>query len=184
MNTAASFIARLLQRAAPAAEATAPTARAGQSSPAPAPATPALQGLGPDLVLEEQLSTAHLLALYKRAFMDVQSVEGRDRLRVATESGVRLLVGVDASRRLVFFSAYFGLKEHAALADKLAFAHRANDKLVLARYTVLDDTTLYADYQLPYEGGLPAALLVGLTRRLGSTMAQAMADLDSDQVLG
>lgn len=168
------LIARLLKRASASSN--------NSMTPAPAPALPAMAH--EDFLHEEQITNAKLLALYKRAFMDVQSLAVGDRLAVMTESRVRLLVQVDAERRLIFFTAYFGLRADASLSDKLALAHRANDKLVLARYTVLDDTTLYADYQLPYEGGLPAALVVGLTRRLGQVMRQAVSEQDESGVAG
>lgn len=52
------------------------------------------------------------------------------------------------------------------------------------RASLSDDTTLMADYHLPYVGVLSIAQLVHLARRLPNVIGQALGEFDTDRLLG
>lgn len=166
-----SLLARLIPQLASApSEAKAPSAE--RSAPASART---------DLLFDEEITNERLLAVFRQAYLEVESAaEGR---LCITVDGIRILVKADPKYKMIFFSAYFGLKADAPLMDKLAFANRANDRMVLARFSVLNDTTLFIDYQLSVRDGTSAAAIVHLVQRLPRVMLEAIGGLDSDKVV-
>jgi putative sensory transduction regulator len=179
-----SILSRLMPFfAAPAAaDSEAPPSAAASAAPSEAkPVRPTAAQM--DFLLEEEIDDARLLALFRQAFVEVQSV-AQGRLRVVGDNGVKMMVKADPECRVIFFSAWFGLKADSPMSAKLAFVNRANERFMFVRCSVTDESTLLIDYHLPYTGGLPATLVVNMVRRLPRVMAQAIAEQDIDHVVG
>lgn len=176
-----SLISRLFSRpdapagAAPAAAAPAAVPMAATAAPAP--------GLVGDFLFEEQVNAGKLLSLFRQAFLEVE-VAGEERLRLRAETGMRLSAFVDRERKLIAFCATYSLSAEAPMADKIAFANRVNDRLILVRFAISDATTLCIDYQLPFDGGVASASVLGALRRLTRIANSALSELDTDRVLG
>lgn len=141
-----------------------------------------LRGRVGDYLSEEEVSNERLLTLFKQAFIQVECGDG-PYLRVTSENGVRLSVSVDKERRLISLAATFGLREEAALHEKLVLCNRVNDSVIFVRLSLSSRTTLCADHQLPFDGGITAAAIVAATRRLARITVQAIQEMDTDRVV-
>lgn len=95
---------------------------------------------------------------------------------LTTDSGMHLQLPVDEPRKLIGFIATYALQTEAPLADKLAFMNRVNDRVVVVRFSLLGEDTLYVDHQLPFDGGVTAAAVIGCARRMGRITPQAILD--------
>lgn len=175
------FLQRLIQRATAATGATTEPADAAQAATAQPDANAMVDlcastgALVPELLHEDEVSAPMLLRLFRQAYMPVESQPG-ERLLLTTDSGTRLQVAVDTGRRLVSFMVMYEMHPDAALADKLAFVNRVNDRVVFVRFSLLDDDMLHVDHQLPYDGGVTAAAVMGCVRRVGRIAPQAIAE--------
>jgi len=163
-----SFLQRLLAhpaREAPVTAVTAPTAL-----------TPWLPSHVGEFIREEDVSAGKLLSLFKQAFFAVEA-RPDDCLLVTAEGGMSLHVRVDTGRKLLMFSACFELQAAAPMEGKLAFVNVANDTVIFVRFSITDETTLYVDYHLPFNGGVTPAAVIAAVRHMGRVTPQAINEL-------
>lgn len=192
-----SLFARFLNRPVlqPAADAAAtvpaeaPADAAAPAAEAPAAAVPAAAaavvnpGLVSDFLFEDQVSTEKVLSLFRQAYFQVE-VMSEHRLRLVMDFGMRLSVTVDADRKLITYSTSYSLREDAPMEAKVAFVNRVNDGVIFVRFAVHDATTLWIDYQLPFDGGVASAAVIGALRRYARIAYQSIGQYDTDRVVG
>lgn len=173
-----SLLSRWLPRKAEAPAVVAAAAPADTHSPLAISPT----GLVGEFLCEDQIDTAKLLSLFRQAFLEVE-VASDTRLRVRAENGTRVSVAVDAKRQLIQFVIAYGLREDAPMLDKLALCNRVNDQVIFVRFSVSDPTTLCSDYNLPFDGGITTAAIMGTLRRMARITGQSIGEMDEDKLV-
>lgn len=135
-----------------------------------------------ELLLEDEIDNAVLLSILRQAYLKVESTQG-GRLRLTTDAGFKVYLNAHMDRSLITLAAWFALKAEKPMAEKLDFVNRANNQLILFRFAVADETTLYIEYQVSTDGGVTKASLVRLLRRMSNVIGQGLGPLDTGKVL-
>jgi hypothetical protein len=74
--------------------------------------------------------------------------------------GDRQFIKIDPERSIITFFVAFGLRSRVLDSDKLKFANKLNDELVLARFSVPRSDILWCEHQLLYDGGVTAFRII------------------------
>jgi len=114
--------------------------------------------------------------LFKQAFHPVEALTG-NRLLVTTDGGMRMQVVVDSTRKLLAFSATYAMQAAVPMDRKLAFVNRANERVIFVRFTIINDTTLYVDHHLPFNGGVTPAAVIASFRTMGRVTPHTINEL-------
>jgi hypothetical protein len=161
--------------AAPAlAQAPAQPARpAAQPAPRPAPAV--------EMVTEANLSRDGLKAAFDAAKL-ATSIDAAGNLMVRIgDTSVHVLPSKDVIRLV----AHFAFAPRATLMEKLDLANRINDGYIVVRAAVPADRIgdLNLDLYIVLGSGVSRANVVTSTRRFVDIVVEAIAALDSEQLL-
>lgn len=135
-----------------------------------------------DYWTEEQVTPQQLLALFRQAYMPVES-QPDDRLRVVLEGSGATTVAIIQDSQCIHFHSAYGFKEDATRIEKLELVNRMNDCVMMARFSVFKDDTLWADYMLPFNGGIAPAMIVATLRRINRIISGSITRMDSESNL-
>jgi hypothetical protein len=156
-----------------------PPARAKDSPPqaaARAPAQPPAPFtlVSAEVMAEGDVATANLTKLFEQAMFKT-SLDKDGDLVVHTD-GPRIIVMVVAGKKLLKFMCFYGFKASARQDAKLSFVNRLNDEFTFARFSVpsKNPNALVADYHMPFDGGIPAFLVVEAVRWLSRVVPGAI----------
>lgn len=135
-----------------------------------------------DFLAEEDVTTANLALIFKRAFFKASESEGD--LRVETDGPVTYL-GVDQERKLIKYSTIYRLTNDASRAEKIELANKANDCVIVVRCSIPEnnDDLLFIDYFLPFEEGIPMYLVVSTLRLFARVIPYALRKSGLNELL-
>lgn len=136
----------------------------------------------PEMLPADQITPETLLTVFRQAYLEVESLPDSSLMLTLAGDG-RVRVRVDAERKLLSFTAVYGLKEEAATLDKLELANRVNDGMVLVRLSVADDTTLVSDHYVRLDGVFTPRQLVEGVRHFAQTTRAAIQCMDTGNVV-
>lgn len=135
----------------------------------------------PKMIAEEHVSLANIEQILENAFLDCE-ITPDDLIRVKTD-GPTVLISINESNHLLRFCAYYGLREFAAMEDKLALANRINDGYILIRASIDDETTLSIDSYIVFKGGVLPVHIVTMLRLMGRVIPSALRESDAGDIL-
>jgi hypothetical protein len=173
--------------------------RAGTIAPNPAPAARPDRELLPsacahrkvertmpavlEVISNEELTSQKLHEIFRNAYMDAQlDADGDVRL---TLDGIKILVTVDQSRKLIHLISIFGVKPGATRQQVLELCNRINDRLILIRAAFpssLPSPAVMLDHYLVTEAGLTGVEIVDDVRRF-RTVISSVPPLNTEQIL-
>lgn len=133
------------------------------------------------LIPAEDISTARLAEIFQAAFISAKVDQDGD-LEVR-ENDITLYAKVDPDKQLISWFALWKLKEDESELKKLQMANRMNDKLIFARFSVPDATTLWCDHHQLFAGGVSAYALVQNYRLTSKVCRGAVASMDDDDLV-
>ncbi|HOQ98980.1 MAG TPA: YbjN domain-containing protein [Anaerolineae bacterium] len=116
------------------------------------------------VLAEGEVTVANLAQLFKRAFFKA-SINHDGDLVVQTD-GPRVLVSVDADKKLIKLMSVYGIQKAARLELKHALVNKMNDEFILCRFSIPEAATdlLVVDYYLPFEEGIPEFQIMSALR--------------------
>jgi hypothetical protein len=136
-----------------------------------------------EVISNEELTSQRLLDIFRNAYMDAQlDSDGDVRL---TLDGIKILVTVDQSRKLIHLISIFGVKPGATRQQVLELCNRINDRLILIRAafpSALPSPAVMLDHYLVTEAGLTGVEIVDDVRRF-RTVISSVPPLNTDQIL-
>ena len=132
---------------------------------------------------EEDVGLEALYQLFKDAYVRGELDDDGEMLRLHSEAGPVVSLEVDTERRLLKYTAIFGVKDFALEEHKHAFVNAMNDGVILARFCVPRADILMADYYLSYENGLPAYQIVHSLRIFARTVVAAIREYDQMELV-
>lgn len=118
------------------------------------------------LLQDHEITLERIESLFKAAFLRTEYDKDGDL--VIRDQGINTFVKIDSQRKMITFFSLWGLKERSPEIEKLKFANRLNDNLILVRFTVARPTTLWCDYAFMYEGGITSFQLINTYKRFMS----------------
>lgn len=133
------------------------------------------------MVSEVDVSIARIKAIFDAAFIECE-ISPDGILRVEIED-TRLLLHLHAERKFVQFVAFFGVRRYVDELDKLRLVNCLNDGFIILRWALTDETTLMADYFLPYNGGVQPLHIVSVARTLSKLMPHALRECDTGDIV-
>ena len=136
-----------------------------------------------EVISNEELSGQKLLEIFKNAYMDAElDSDGDVRL---TLDGIKVLITMDQSRKLIHFISIFGVKPGANRQQILELCNRINDRLILIRAaypSALPSPAVMLDHYLVTEAGITGVELVDDVRRF-RTVISSVPPLNTDGIL-
>lgn len=136
-----------------------------------------------EVISNEELSGHKLLEIFKNAYMDAElDSDGDVRL---TLDGIKVLVTMDQSRKLIHLISIFGVKPGASRQQLLELCNRINDRLILIRAaypSALPSPALMLDHYLVTEAGVTAVEIIDDVRRF-RTVIGSVPPLNTDGIL-
>lgn len=133
-----------------------------------------------EILAESEVTKENIAGLCKRAFMSTSFDKDGD-LVVQTD-GPRVVVMVDADKKLIKYLALYGVKKSSPLELKHAFVNKMTDTVIFGRFSIPDrrPDVLVADYFLPYEEGVPAFQIVSALRLFARVVPAAIGACDDN----
>lgn len=136
-----------------------------------------------EVMRSEELSGPRLLEIFRGAYLDGElDSDGDVRL---TLDGIKVLVTVDVSRKLIHFISIFGVKPGAARQQVLELCNRINDRLILIRAaypSALPSPAVMLDHYVVTEAGVTAVEVVDDVRRF-RTVIGSVPPLNTEDIL-
>jgi len=136
-----------------------------------------------EVISNEELSGHKLLEIFKNAYMDAElDQDGDVRL---TLDGIKVLVTVDQSRKLIHFISIFGVKPSATRQQVLELCNRINDRLILIRAaypSALPSAAVMLDHYVVTEAGVTGVEIVDDARRF-RTVISSVPPLNTESIL-
>ena len=136
-----------------------------------------------EVIGSEELSGRRLLQIFRDAYIEAEfDSEGDVRL---TLDGIKVLVTVDVSRKLVHFISIFGVKPTATRQQVLELCNRINDRLILIRAaypSALPSPAVMLDHYVVTEAGVSAVEIVDDVRRF-RTVLGSVPPLNTEDIL-
>ena len=133
------------------------------------------------LLAEDTISTQSIYELFRSAFMRVELDDDGD-VRVHTENGPRIWVLVDDKRFHLRLLCSYRFDSEATEYQKMEFANKLNDSMVMVRFAV-DGDSLIVDYYLSYEEGILPYHIVSGVRRMSKIVTSAIAENDVQNII-
>lgn len=135
-----------------------------------------------DFLHEDDVTTAKLCGLFKRAYMKATLDGGQ--LSVDSD-GPRVLVEVEENHKLLKFMALYMMRDDAALESKFEFMNRLNSSVIFARFSIPGDHpgVLVADYYLPFEEGITSFQIVTSLRLFARVVPGAIQACDNEALV-
>ena len=136
-----------------------------------------------EVIGSEELSGRKLLEILREAYIEAEfDTEGDVRV---TLDGIKILVTVDVSRKLVHFISIFGVKPTATRQQVLELCNRINDRLILIRAaypSALPSPAVMLDHYVVTEAGVSAVEIVDDIRRF-RTVLGSVPPLNTEDIL-
>ncbi len=136
-----------------------------------------------EVIGSEELSGRKLLEILRDAYIEAEfDTEGDVRV---TLDGIKILVTVDVSRKLVHFISIFGVKPTATRQQVLELCNRINDRLILIRAaypSALPSPAVMLDHYVVTEAGVSAVEIVDDIRRF-RTVLGSVPPLNTEDIL-
>ncbi|HEX8550727.1 MAG TPA: YbjN domain-containing protein [Abditibacteriaceae bacterium] len=133
------------------------------------------------LLTEDAVSNESIFELFRSAFMRVELDDDGD-VRVHTENGPRIWVLVDSNRHHLRFLCSYRFDSEATEYQKMEFANKLNDTVVMVRFAI-DGDSLVVDYYLSYEEGILPYHIVAGVRRMSKIVTSAIAENDVQNIV-
>lgn len=137
--------------------------------------------------IEEKEVTLPLLEqLFKFAQYEA-SINDEGRLMVLAETA---LVAVDVisgdNQRFIRFTSMYKMRDGIELEQKIAFANRLNNQVILSRFSILDTDhdAMNIEYFLPFWGGINTYHIVAAFRMFVFVYTSVPSALDSENLIG
>ena len=131
-----------------------------------------------ELTNEAQIDLNWIAKILGDAYIDVDRSDP-GYLRVV-ENSVVVAIFHDDEKQQVTFLSLWDLKMGTE-NEKLAFANRLNREIVLVRFSITRDGSLYCDQQLQVKGGISARWLI-LTLKRFAEVCRGVASANRDTV--
>ncbi len=135
-----------------------------------------------DLIPREQVTARRIAEVFRGAFLDA-AVDKDGDVRVTEEGGYKVYFRIYGEQELLGVYALFRFKKGTSRRAQLELANTLNDQTLLVRYSVTGDGILYADYYLPYSGGVRADQLVRSYRWFLKALRAGLARYDTDDIV-
>lgn len=135
-----------------------------------------------DILSESDVTANQIRQLFRNAFMKAEIDEDGD-VRVHTDAGLKVIVSVDDSRKMLKYMAIYGLKEDAPDYEKHTFVNTLNDNVIFVRFSVPRTDILMADYFLSYEEGIPAYQIVNTARIFSRVVLGSVSEYDENDLV-
>ena len=103
-------------------------------------------------------------------------------LMIFDEHGHMVLVHVFEERGFILLTFRFELNEDTSMDEKLVFANKLNDELIMVRFCVTSETAMLCDTTLLFNSGLLTTALQEYISRFFSVIHDALA-LDEDNII-
>jgi hypothetical protein len=135
------------------------------------------------VIPESDVTIESIKQVFRGAYLDSEPLPDKPNVLRFTDGGVYVFITVDPEKKVVNFFSVWRIKENASPAQKLQLVNRWNDKLLLVRFSLTNDTGLWCDYQLPYEGGLKASQVLATYRIFLRVIEGAALTQDPDDLI-
>lgn len=136
-----------------------------------------------EVIRSDELSGPKLLEIFRSAYLDGElDSDGDVRL---TLDGIKVLVTVDVSRKLLHYLSIFGVKPGATRQQVLELCNRINDRLILIRAaypSALPSPAVMLDHYLVTEAGVTPVEIVDDVRRFRNVIG-SVPPLNTDDIL-
>ncbi len=148
---------------------------AQEAAPAARPAAPNAPIAAKDLTMDR------VFDVFQSAMLQCEKEESRITV---DQDGMKVLVAVDADKKVISYVALWSLKEKAPMFNKLRMANKMNDETLMVRFAVSDSTTLWCDFQVPYDRSVLPSDLVHWYRKFSEIVRWAVANKDPEDLIG
>lgn len=148
---------------------------AQEAAPAARPAAPNAPIAAKDLTMDR------IYDVFQNAMLQCEKEESRITI---DQDGMKVLVAVDADKKVVSYVALWSLKEKAPMFNKLRMANKMNDETLMVRFAVSDSTTLWCDFQVPFDRSVLPSDLVHWYRKFSEIVRWAVANKDPEDLIG
>ena len=129
----------------------------------------------------KEITTDRVFAVFQNAMIECEKDDKRITL---DENGMKVLVAVDADKKVISFVSLWSLKEKAPMFNKLRMANTMNDETLMVRFAVSDATTLWCDFQVPYDRSVLPSDLINWYRKFSEIVRWAVASKDPEDLIG
>jgi hypothetical protein len=134
-----------------------------------------------EILSETEVTIPNLAQVFKRAFFST-SIDSDGDLLVQSE-GPRIIVRIDAEKKLLVFMVMVRIKESAPESAKLSLVNNLNNKMVLARFGVPRADIMVSDCTLPFEEGIPTFQIVATLRLFARVVVGAVRAHDENNIV-
>ncbi len=132
------------------------------------------------MILPEEVTNARIKTIFDEAFMESDFTENGE-VRV-TEGGIKVLLSVDADRKLLRYLMLFGYRGGASPADQLELVNELNKNIIFMRAWSFGNGIAF-DYALPYDGGLPPKQVISAYNWLRKTALGGLQQYDRKNIV-
>jgi hypothetical protein len=136
-----------------------------------------------DVISNDELTKDKIAEIFRNAYMNPVVGDGSD-VRL-TLDGIKVIITVDQSRKILHVMSLFGGKPGTTRQQLLELCNRINDGLILIRAaypSALPTPTLMLDDYVVTEAGLTALEIVDEARRF-RTVISSVPPLDHEHIL-
>ena len=132
------------------------------------------------MILPEEVTNTRIKTIFDEAFMESDFTENGE-VRV-TEGGIKVLLSVDADRKLLRYLMLFGYRGGASPADQLELVNELNKNIIFMRAWSFGNGIAF-DYALPYDGGLPPKQVISAYNWLRKTALGGLQQYDRKNIV-
>ncbi|HHH40891.1 MAG TPA: hypothetical protein ENK56_02665 [Chloroflexi bacterium] len=132
------------------------------------------------MILPEEVTNTRIKTIFDEAFMESDFTE-KGEVRV-TEGGIKVLLSVDADRKLLRYLMLFGYRGGASPADQLELVNELNKNIIFMRAWSFGNGIAF-DYALPYDGGLPPKQVISAYNWLRKTALGGLQQYDRKNIV-
>lgn len=133
-----------------------------------------------ELVYPKDISPEMLKALFESAYFDT-SVDTDGDVKVKVQYSSWIIPHGEGKR--IRLMSQFRVNPTSSLPDRLAYANKVNDKLIIIRAYVKEDGRVGFDFYIPVDGGTTKHCIVAAVKKFHEMLEAAIQEDDKD-VLG
>ncbi|MDN0075198.1 YbjN domain-containing protein [Crenobacter sp. SG2303] len=133
------------------------------------------------LLHDADITLERLRALFQQAAIRAELDEDGDLAVYPGE--LKAFVHLNEANRQIRYVAYYGIDENAPRLDKLELLNRMNREYIFARFALVDEEAISADFYLPFEGGVSAELIVESLQLFCVAVPAAIAACDEARLI-
>lgn len=135
-----------------------------------------------ELLGQDSVNIQSLMELYRQAHVRVELTE-ENCLLVSPLPPQQVWLKVDVASQFIVWRIGFELRSEPPLLAKLELCNRLSGIAGGARFLLIDQTTLMAEYQLSYAHGVLSAQIVAIPLSMQHHVAMALFKLDWDDLV-